>query len=225
MTILKAIILTLFLIFVFSLAQVGFLLLFYETQLIPEYLQIHVDMVTPLSFIVAYLLIFKFFWKPKLNIKEALNIKNYNLKFLPYLILIVIGLQFLDKPFWDLGKIWNYFSYSEFENNFSSFKGFSPAFFYNSLSVLIISPILEELFFRKFLLQKLLAKNSVKTGILISSLCFAIIHVETPFNLIPTFIFGIISSIIYIKTKKIAAWKKETIDLHKRPTIFIIHKM
>jgi 16S rRNA (cytidine1402-2'-O)-methyltransferase len=29
----------------------------------------------------------------------------------------------------------------------------------------------------------------------------------------------------YIKTKKIAAWKKENIDLHKRPTIFIIHKM
>ena len=29
----------------------------------------------------------------------------------------------------------------------------------------------------------------------------------------------------YIKTKKITAWKKETIDLHKRPTIFIIHKM
>jgi 16S rRNA (cytidine1402-2'-O)-methyltransferase len=28
----------------------------------------------------------------------------------------------------------------------------------------------------------------------------------------------------YIK-QKIAAWKKETIDLHKRPTIFIIHKM
>ena len=29
----------------------------------------------------------------------------------------------------------------------------------------------------------------------------------------------------YNKTKKIASWKKETIDLHKRPTIFIIHKM
>ena len=29
----------------------------------------------------------------------------------------------------------------------------------------------------------------------------------------------------YIKTKKIAAWKKEAVDLHKRPTIFIIHKM
>ena len=29
----------------------------------------------------------------------------------------------------------------------------------------------------------------------------------------------------YIKTKKISAWKKENVDLHKRPTIFIIHKM
>ena len=29
----------------------------------------------------------------------------------------------------------------------------------------------------------------------------------------------------YIKTKKVASWKKEKIDLHKRPTIFILHKM
>lgn len=29
----------------------------------------------------------------------------------------------------------------------------------------------------------------------------------------------------YIKTKKITAWKKEKVDLHKRPTIFIVHKM
>lgn len=29
----------------------------------------------------------------------------------------------------------------------------------------------------------------------------------------------------YIKTKKIAVWKKEKVDLHKRPTIFIVHKM
>lgn len=28
----------------------------------------------------------------------------------------------------------------------------------------------------------------------------------------------------YIKTKTVAEWKKETIDLHKRPAIFIIHR-
>lgn len=29
----------------------------------------------------------------------------------------------------------------------------------------------------------------------------------------------------YIKTKQVSAWKNEKIDLHKRPTIFIIHKI
>jgi 16S rRNA (cytidine1402-2'-O)-methyltransferase len=29
----------------------------------------------------------------------------------------------------------------------------------------------------------------------------------------------------YIKTKRASAWKKENIDLHNRPSIFIIHKM
>ena len=29
----------------------------------------------------------------------------------------------------------------------------------------------------------------------------------------------------YIKTKRVAAWKKESVDLHNRPAIFIIHKM
>ena len=28
----------------------------------------------------------------------------------------------------------------------------------------------------------------------------------------------------YIKTQSVSAWKKTKIDLHKRPTLFIIHK-
>lgn len=203
MTILKAILLTLLLIFVFSLTQVGFGFLFYKTKLIPEYLQKHIGITTVISFLISYLVMFKFFWKSKIKIKEILNIRNYELKFLPYLILIVFGLQLLDRPFWDLERIWDYLKYSEFETDFSKFNGFSPAFFYVTISTLIISPICEELFFRKFLLKKLTEQNSQKIGILISSLCFAIIHIETPFNLIPTFIFGIISSLIFIKTKKI----------------------
>jgi len=203
MTILKAILLTFLLIFVFSLTQVGFGFLFYKTELIPEYLQKHIGITTAISFLVAYLVMFKFFWKSKIEIKEILNIRKYELKFLPYLILIVFGLQLLDRPFWDLERIWNYLNYSEFETDFSQFNGFNPAFSYGTISTLIISPICEELFFRKFLLKKLTEQNSQKIGILTSSLCFAIIHIETPFNLIPTFIFGIISSLIYIKTNKI----------------------
>jgi membrane protease YdiL (CAAX protease family) len=203
MTILKAILLTLLLIFVFSLTQVGFGFIFYKTELLPEYLQKHVGITTVISFLVAYIVMFRFFWKPKAEITKTLNFRNYELKILPYLILIVFGLQLLDRPFWDLEKIWNYLNYSEFETDFSTFNGFSPAFLYGTISTLIISPICEELFFRKFLLKKLMEQNSQRVGIIISSLCFAIIHIETPFNLIPTFIFGIISSLIFIKTKKI----------------------
>jgi membrane protease YdiL (CAAX protease family) len=203
MTVLKAILLTLFLMFVFSLTQVGFGFIFYNTELIPEYFQKHIGITTVISFVVGYLVTFKYFWKPNLDFQKLLNLKRYDLKVIPYLFLIVLGLQFLDRPFWDLGRIWNYLSYSEFEKDISTFNGFNPAFFYGSISILIIAPILEELFFRKFLLEKLMKKNSQKTGIVISSLCFAFIHIETPFNLIPTFIFGIISCLIYIKTRNI----------------------
>ncbi len=203
MTVFKAILLTLLLIFVFSLTQIGFGLLLYETELIPEYLQNHVGITTVISFVVAYVVLFQFFWKPKQNTLNNISFKDYKIKFLPYFVLIVFGLQLVNRPFWDFGKIWNYFNYSEFQTNFSSVNGFNPAFFYGSVSTLIISPILEELYFREFLLSKLLEKNSKIIGIVISSLCFAIIHIETPFNLIPTFIFGIISSLIFMKTKNI----------------------
>ncbi len=203
MTIIKAILLTLLLVFVFSLTQVGFGLIFYKTELIPEFLQKHIGITTVVSFLIAYLLMFKYFWKTKPDIKEIFSLKKMDFKNLLYLILIVFGLQLLDRPFWDFGKIWNYINYSEFETDFSTFNGFNPAFFYGTVSILIISPICEELFFRKFLLKKLLEQNRQKIAIVISSLCFAIIHIETPFNLVPTFIFGIISSLIFIKTKKI----------------------
>ncbi|MBQ0739963.1 CPBP family intramembrane metalloprotease, partial [Aquimarina celericrescens] len=66
----------------------------------------------------------------------------------------------MDRPFWDLERIWNFLNYSEFQTDISSFSGFRPALLYNTISILIIAPIFEELFFRKFLLQNLLKKNS-----------------------------------------------------------------
>ena len=203
MTVLKAILLTLFLILVFALTQIGFGLLMYKTELIPDSYQRHYGITIGLSFIIGYLLTFKIFWKLNFDINKSLNIKNIDFKIIPYLILIVVGLHLLDRPFWDLERIWNYLKYSEFESDISSFSGFNPALLYNTITILLISPILEELFFRKFLLQKLLEKNSQIIAIIISSLCFTIIHIETPMNLIPTFIFGIISGLILIKTKRI----------------------
>jgi len=203
MKIVKAILLTLLLILGFSLTQVGLTTLFFKTEFMLESFPNHLGIVNVISYVMAYLLIFKLFWKPKSNIKEGLNFTNFEMKFLPYLVFIAIGLQLLDRPFWHLIPDWNYISDLSLGTGKNSFNGFDSFYFYNALSTLIIAPIFEELFFRKFLLSKLLQKNNQKIGILVSSLCFAIIHIETPSNLIPTFIFGIISSLIFIKTKSI----------------------
>lgn len=74
---------------------------------------------------------------------------------------------------------------------------------YRGISVLIIVPIFEELFFRKFLFGEVLKKYSLTTSIFVSSLCFSVIHLPSYRNLLPTFIFGIIACLIYKKTGNI----------------------
>jgi len=119
-----------------------------------------------------------------------------------YLPLIGIGLLLINKPFWDFNKIMEYYQGISTNDNFVSSNN-NIALIYILISTLLIAPIVEELFYRKFLLDKLLEKNKPVLAIIISSICFSIMHIETPNNLIPTFISGIILGIIYLKTKKI----------------------
>ncbi|MEH2192037.1 MAG: type II CAAX endopeptidase family protein [Nostoc sp.] len=68
-----------------------------------------------------------------------------------------------------------------------------------SFSVMLLAPIIEEFFFRGIILQKWAIKWGVRAGILTSSLLFAILHLR--FDIIPLFVTGIISSILYFKTR------------------------
>ncbi|WP_413167719.1 CPBP family intramembrane glutamic endopeptidase [Capilliphycus salinus ALCB114379] len=67
-----------------------------------------------------------------------------------------------------------------------------------SFSVILLAPLLEELLFRGIILQKWAMKWGIKTGIIASSLFFAIIHFR--FDIISLFVIGIILSILYFKT-------------------------
>ena len=89
---------------------------------------------------------------------------------------------------------------------------------YYILTTVIVSPIIEELFYRKFLLKKLTNKYNLTTALIISSFCFSIIHIQTPNNLITAFIVGIIFGLIYMHTKKIGY----TIILHTIINLIII---
>lgn len=148
--------------------------------------------------IIAYTTVFYFFWR-KDSGKNKAQLPHLNINILIYLLLMTFGLRLIGEPFWDFSHI-----FRSAELTLYSFDGVDPKFIYRSISILLIAPVLEELFFRKFLITKLLQKYSKITALVVSAVLFSAIHWETLTNLIPAFIFGIIGGIIYIKTRRIS---------------------
>ncbi len=149
-----------------------------------------------ISRVTAYLILFYFFWKPK---SEILSFRSEKLSIpvIALLFLIIIGSEFLNRPFVDMMRL---------VDNAPLFfvnEGYSILHVYSTITALLVAPIFEELFFRKFLFQKMLLKNGFLTSIIVSSFLFSIIHWETPLNLIPAFIMGLILAVIFYKTGNI----------------------
>jgi membrane protease YdiL (CAAX protease family) len=153
--------------------------------------------------VIAYLIVFYLSYKSIFNVNKGIEkAKRIKLEFVLYLIVIAIGLELFDRPLFDFSKIYDYFSGAELKP-FEFSKSSSLSVLYRGIAVLIIAPIFEELFFRKFLFGEVLKKHSLTTSIIVSSICFSIIHLPSYRNLLPTFIFGIIVCLIYNKTKNI----------------------
>ena len=68
---------------------------------------------------------------------------------------------------------------------------------------LIYAPIMEELFFRGIIFQKVAIKKNMFKGLLISAVLFAVMHLR--FDIIPLCLFGIVTAILYFKTKQLAS--------------------
>lgn len=203
MKITKAILLTVLLTAIFYIPPLGLVGLYKFTDLIGEGIKFHYYSTIVLSSLISYIIVFYFYWKPRPNLKVDFDIKRFDILLVPYLLLIAIGLGFAEQPLFDFNKIVDFYSTSEATIYSYRFEGVTTTFFYQLISTLLLAPVLEELFFRRFLFTKLLEKNNIWTSIIVSSSCFAIIHFLTPINIIPTFIFGIIACIIYLKTRNI----------------------
>lgn len=204
MKIIKAFFICLMLMAIFSLIQIGFIYPIYLSDNSREFFLTWNAIAGILSSLLAYFIIFKIFWTEKFEIKEVLDFRKVDENILFYIVLIVVGLHLFNKPLWNIEEIWNYFNYSEQNTGITEPVKLDLYFLIRSISILFISPVLEELFFRKFLLSKLIERNTVLISVVFSGLLFSLIHIEIPSNLMPTFIFGIISGLIFIKTKSIA---------------------
>ncbi|MEZ4792520.1 MAG: type II CAAX endopeptidase family protein [Gelidibacter sp.] len=202
MSILKAFLYTILAFIFWTLIQLSILLPVKYFIGTPEDFTHIIGITKIVSVVGAFLLIYYLFWKPNFDFRKALKITNYSSNIYLYLPLLGIGLWLVYRPFWDFSKILDYYQGVSFLHT-PIISNNHTALIYSLISTLLISPIIEELFFRRFLLEKLSQRYKPKLSLVISSLCFSIIHIETPNNLIPTFIGGVVLGIIYLKTRKI----------------------
>jgi len=204
MTIIRAFLITFLLIFIANFIHLVFLYTIYLFDNYGDYFSIINATSVIISYLTGYLLVFKFFWDEKIRINKILKIKEIDDHILYNIVLIVIGLHLFDKPLLDMENIFNYFFNSELKSPKQDLNNLDGHFLIRSISILFIAPVFEELFFRRFLFKKLSEKYSLRISLVISSVLFSLFHWETPHNLIPTFLFGIISGIVFISTKRIA---------------------
>ena len=68
----------------------------------------------------------------------------------------------------------------------------------NLFSIVIWVPIIEEIFFRGFLLKEIASRIGVPASILITSLIFSALHGETGL-MVPVFLNSIVISFVYIR--------------------------
>lgn len=136
-----------------------------------------------------------------LSFKKIVGYKNHvNLKLIS--VVVVVTFAF----FWSFNSLTLYSvsfvfpNYVEYLINEKYFTNISEMIFWG-ISVMFLAPLIEELFFRGISSQKWSIKWGVRSGILASSLLFAIVHLR--FDIISLFIMGVLYSILYFKTRNL----------------------
>jgi membrane protease YdiL (CAAX protease family) len=204
MKIYKAFLHTIFLVGIQTLIGIAIILIF---QLIDknlkDYYQHALGLIRTFAQLSGFIIFSYYFWKPWKEWISKSDFKTDNFKIISLLFIIGIGLEFIKSPFIDFNNILKYINHSDLIYNPYNFEGFDKNLIYRVVGVIIIAPIIEELFFRKYLINRLLKENSKVVTLITSSICFSSIHFETPNNLIPAFLFGLASGLIFIKTNKI----------------------
>ena len=119
-----------------------------------------------------------------------------------------IGLAIVEYFFaWGINAITLYglsFLFPEYLNSLfnKEYPTTTIGFIFAAISSLIYAPIIEELFFRGLIFQKIAIKHNIFKAVLVSAIAFSVLHFR--FDLIPLFISGIVAAILYFKTKTLA---------------------
>ena len=170
------------------------LLFFFPEIIVYDLMLIAVD----LSFIICIFLGIKFLKSKPLTYSYS---HSSLLFFLIFVILTIVWFVFspmftIYQKNWSVDLHFNFNKLTDLTTYPTFFKG------YKIFRVLLLGPVLEEIFYRRIILSSLLEKYSVYFSILLSSLLFSAGHVDFDYSFV-FLIFGIILGLAYWKTKNL----------------------
>ncbi len=174
---------------------------------IPLGLQMHlpnfyVPLVTAISSALCIPIVYYALKKSKTNLFEDLHFPN--LKFLTIIIFLAISIKILSQPIINPVKFFQSFSIVQIDSlSFNSIR-FDLAFSIRFFHVIILGPVIEEVFFRRILLNQFLKKYNALFAIFLSAILFTIYHCD-PSILWFLFLHGLIYGYIFYKTYSLIA--------------------
>jgi len=153
-------------------------------------------------YVVTPVIFFRYhFRKQGRSVREVVFTKR-SMKWIPSLLgIVVISIAFSISVFWlQLVALYSIFpAFVEFLLEPIQMPESKVYLILTILVIAIIGPIAEEFIFRGVLLKRLMKKTSMWGGIIISSILFGILHAD----IIGAFAFGVIASLLYLKTSNL----------------------
>lgn len=155
----------------------------------------YIPLIHNIIFTILITLILKFVFELNFNFVTFKN--NFSVK--KIIITIAIGILFT------LLVKWCFFIIDSIQskNNYKIISYQKNIDFYLALSIVLVTPVNEELFFRKHLFKKLLDQTSYKISLVLSSFIFAIFHLPDVYSFGIALAGGIIATTIYYKFKNV----------------------
>ncbi len=179
---------------VFVILQCFFLILLYKLLSHNKFGGITID----ISFLISIFIGLKILDNKQIN--NTNKVKWYFILGLFFIGIIwrFLGSLFKFSEFLDIQKVYRYW---DLKNLFIP-ENLSVIENYNLFRIIILTPVLEEVFYRRLILNSLSKKINILSSLIISSLFFAFGHLDLD-NFIFFFIGGVLLGYTYLYTKKI----------------------
>lgn len=168
-------------------------------EMVTEFIMSNVNILVMISYSLLIFITWLLLVIRKVRFKEYISFKNVDIKHLPLLACFALALQSVSMIF--LRILNNIYpiesSYNEMFNSIQS-----GGLLMTIISIGLMAPIAEEIFFRGVVFKKLKNHMNLKVAILIQAFLFAAIHMNAA-QFGPTFLLGCVAAYMYEKSHNI----------------------